>query len=38
MMVKAHGISHVLVNGAALYRDGQHTGDFPGQAPRSQQV
>ena len=31
MVSKASGISHVVVNGAALYREGKHTGDFPGQ-------
>ena len=34
MVAKASGISHVVVNGAALYRDGKHTGDFPGQVLR----
>ena len=35
MVAKASGISHVVVNGAALYRDGKHTGDFPGHVLRS---
>jgi N-acyl-D-amino-acid deacylase len=34
MVAKAQGIAHVVVNGTALYRDGRHTGDFPGQVLR----
>ena len=32
---KAEGISHVIVNGAVLYRDGRHTGALPGKVLRS---
>ncbi len=35
MVAKASGISHVVVNGAALYRDGKHSGEFPGHVLRS---
>ena len=35
MVAKAQGISHLVVNGTALYRNGNHTGDFPGQVLRS---
>ena len=34
MVAKASGISHLVVNGAALYRDGKHTGEFPGHVLR----
>ena len=34
MVSKAQGISHVVVNGAALYREGKHMGDFPGHVLR----
>ena len=33
---KAEGISHVIVNGQVLYRDGRHTGALPGKVLRSQ--
>ena len=33
---KAEGISHVIVNGEMLYRDGRHTGALPGKVLRSQ--
>ena len=33
-VAKAAGISHMVVNGAALYRDGKRTGDYPGQVLR----
>ena len=33
---KAEGISHVIVNGQELYRDGRHTGALPGKVLRSQ--
>ena len=36
MVAKANGISHVVVNGTELYRDGRHTGAFPGQVVRTQ--
>ena len=32
---KAEGISEVIVNGEVLYRNGRHTGAFPGQVLRS---
>ena len=32
---KAEGISHVIVNGQVLYRDGRHTGVLPGKVLRS---
>ena len=32
---KAEGISEVIVNGELLYRNGRHTGAFPGQVLRS---
>jgi N-acyl-D-aspartate/D-glutamate deacylase len=32
---KAEGISEVIVNGEVLYRDGRHTGAFPGHVLRS---
>ena len=32
---KAHGVSHVIVNGTELYRDGKHTGALPGKVLRS---
>ncbi|HTD91511.1 MAG TPA: amidohydrolase family protein, partial [Burkholderiales bacterium] len=35
MVAKAQGISHVVVNGTELYRNGKHSGDFPGQVLRS---
>jgi N-acyl-D-aspartate/D-glutamate deacylase len=35
MVAKSSGISHVVVNGVALYHDGKHTGDFPGHVLRS---
>ncbi len=35
MVAQAQGIAHVVVNGTALYRNGKHTGDFPGQVLRS---
>jgi N-acyl-D-amino-acid deacylase len=35
MVAKSSGISHVVVNGSALYRNGKHTGEFPGQVLRS---
>jgi N-acyl-D-aspartate/D-glutamate deacylase len=35
MVAKSSGISHVVVNGSALYRDGKHSGEFPGQVLRS---
>jgi N-acyl-D-aspartate/D-glutamate deacylase len=34
MVSKTAGISHVVVNGVPLYRDGKHTGDYPGQVLR----
>ena len=34
MVSKASGISHVVVNGTALYREGKHTGDYPGRVLR----
>ncbi len=30
-VAKSSGISQVVVNGTTLYRDGKHSGDFPGQ-------
>jgi N-acyl-D-amino-acid deacylase len=35
MVAKSSGISHVVVNGAALYRNSKHTGEFPGHVLRS---
>ncbi len=35
MVAKAHGVRCVVVNGTTLYRDGQHTGAYPGQVLRS---
>jgi N-acyl-D-amino-acid deacylase len=32
---RAQGISHVIVNGTELYRDGKHTGALPGKVLRS---
>lgn len=35
MAAKAHGMRNVVVNGTTLYRDGVHTGAYPGQVLRS---
>ena len=35
MVAKAEGISQVIVNGTPLYKDGKHTGAFPGRVLRS---
>jgi N-acyl-D-amino-acid deacylase len=35
MVSKAEGILQVFVNGTQLYRDGKHTGDFPGKVLRA---
>ena len=35
MVAKAQGIRYVVVNGTTLYRDGLHTGAYPGQVLRS---
>ena len=35
MVSKAEGILQVFVNGTQLYRDGRHTGDFPGKVLRA---
>jgi len=32
---KAEGISQVIVNGQVLYREGRHTGAWPGKVLRS---